>query len=213
MIERTARNSQATRQLILDAVGRVLIRDGFQGLGINAIAKEAGVGKPLIYRYFGGLPPLLEEFGRDADFWLGLDDILAEADRESGGEPPNDYSGLMRLVLLSYTRILRRQPLMQEILASELSAPPELIAPLGTARRDTARAALEDFIGNAKPPEGVDAEAVFAILLAGFMYLSVRHRVEDQFWGIPIETDEEWQRFEKAMTFIVERVFSDPGKG
>ncbi|MDX1581194.1 MAG: hypothetical protein R3360_06175, partial [Alphaproteobacteria bacterium] len=166
----------------------------------------------LIYRYFGGLPPLLEEFGRDADFWLGLDDILAEANRESGGEPPKDYAGLMRLVLLSYTRILRHQPLMQEILASELSAPPELIAPLGTARRDTARAALEDFIGDAEPPEGVDAEAVFAILLAGFMYLSIRHKVEDQFWGIPIETDEQWKRFEEAMSFIVKRVYSNGDK-
>ena len=36
------RDAEATKQAILDAVGRVLARDGFSGLGINAIAKEAG---------------------------------------------------------------------------------------------------------------------------------------------------------------------------
>ena len=91
------RDAEATRKNILQAVGRVLSRDGFTGLGVNAIAKEAGIGKPLIYRYFGGLAPLLEEFGKDAHFWLAVADISAEAQHETGGRQIDDYAELVRL--------------------------------------------------------------------------------------------------------------------
>ena len=53
------RDRAATEERILTAVGEVLARDGFAAIGVNAIAKQAGVDKVLIYRYFGGLPELL----------------------------------------------------------------------------------------------------------------------------------------------------------
>jgi len=202
------RDAEATRQNILDAVGRVLARDGFAGLGINAIAKEAGIGKPLIYRYFGGMTQLLEAFGHDADFWLATDDILAEVEKETGGKQVEDYAELIRLALLGYTRVLRKRPMVVEVLASELTAPSELIAPLAKARRDTGREALLDFIHGVEPPEGVDVDAIYGIFLAAFHYLILRGRVDDGFWGVPVQTDEEWQRFEEAMSFIIRKVFA-----
>jgi hypothetical protein len=54
-----SRDRAATEERILAAVGQVLARDGFGAIGVNAIAREAGVDKVLIYRYFGGLPELL----------------------------------------------------------------------------------------------------------------------------------------------------------
>lgn len=206
------RDAEATKQSILDAVGRVLERDGFSGLGINAIAKEAGVGKPLIYRYFGGLQELLDEFGRDADFWMRLDDILVEADKETGGVPPASFAEVIRTAMICYTRVLRRSPVMQEILASELTATPDLIKPLAEARRETGVQALEEYMDGIEPPEGVDVDAIYGILLAAFQYLTVRGRVDDGFWGIPLGTDEEWKRFEDAMGFIIHRVFSGEGR-
>ena len=190
----------------------MLERDGFSGLGINAIAKEAGVGKPLIYRYFGGLPELLDEFGRDADFWMRLDDILVEADRETGGKPPASFADVIRIATICYTRVLRRSPVMQEILASDLTAAPDLIKPLSEARRMRAVQALEEFMQGVGAPDDVDVDAVFAILLAAFQYLTVRGRVDDSFWGVPLGTDDEWKRFEDAMGFIIGRVFSDEGR-
>ncbi len=202
------RDSEATKQNILNAVGRVLERDGFRGLGINAVAKEAKVGKPLIYRYFGGMPQLLEEFGKDADFWLGLDDMLVEADRETGGVHPESFSENLRLVLLIYARILRSRPLLQEVLASELTAPAELVKPLATARRDLARSALLDFMGDIKWPTDFDASATFAILLAGVQYLVLRGRVAEHYWGVPLKTDEDWERFERAVGRIADLAFA-----
>lgn len=206
------RDAEATRKNILQAVGRVLSRDGFTGLGVNAIAKEAGIGKPLIYRYFGGLAPLLEEFGKDAHFWLAVADISAEAKEETGGRQVNDYAELVRLAITCYTRILRRRPMMQEIMASELTAPPELIEPLARARRGAARVSTGKFMHGVEAPRDIDADAVYAILLAGFQHLVLRSRVAEDFWGVPLRSDEDWARLEKAFGLIVHSVFDAAGK-
>ncbi|RPI71559.1 MAG: TetR/AcrR family transcriptional regulator, partial [Desulfobacteraceae bacterium] len=59
------RDSEQTRRALINAVGSLLARDGFQAVGVNAVAKEAGVDKVLIYRYFGGLPGLIAAFGKE----------------------------------------------------------------------------------------------------------------------------------------------------
>lgn len=202
------RDPDSKKREILDAVGRVLTRDGVPGLGVNAIAKEAGVGKPLIYRYFGGLSELMSEFGHDANFWLGQDEVQEEADRMTGGDPPEDYASRIRLVVLSYSRILRRRPVLQEILVSELISQNKYVKPLALARREAAKAAIANFVGDAKPPKGVDTDAVMAILVGAFQYLILRSRVFDDYLGVPIKSDEEWLRAEETMSFIIDQVLT-----
>ena len=51
----SARDSDAMRARILEAVGRMIVRDGLAAIGVNALAREAGCDKVLIYRYFGDL--------------------------------------------------------------------------------------------------------------------------------------------------------------
>lgn len=49
------------RQQLLDAALRLINRDGYAGLTIEAIAQEAGVTKPVVYGAYDGLPALLGE--------------------------------------------------------------------------------------------------------------------------------------------------------
>ena len=39
------RNRQATEQLLIDACGRILLSHGPDGIGVNNVVAEAGVGK------------------------------------------------------------------------------------------------------------------------------------------------------------------------
>ena len=55
----TERDRDATEQRMLKAVGEMIRRDGFEKLGVNAVAAHCGVSKILIYRYFGSLDGLL----------------------------------------------------------------------------------------------------------------------------------------------------------
>lgn len=52
------RAERRTRQL-LDAAARLMDRDGFHGVSMQALAAEASVSVGLIYRYFGGKDDLL----------------------------------------------------------------------------------------------------------------------------------------------------------
>ncbi|WP_278315484.1 TetR/AcrR family transcriptional regulator [Lolliginicoccus levis] len=47
------------REQLLDAALRVVVRDGYDNVSIEAIAKEAGVTRPVVYSAYDGLEPLL----------------------------------------------------------------------------------------------------------------------------------------------------------
>jgi hypothetical protein len=92
----------ATEERILAAVGEVLARDGFGALGVNAIAREAGVDKVLIYRYFGGLPELLRLWGASGRFWPTVQ-------RAAGRGPPGRAGAAAGRALRLVLRPLHRR--------------------------------------------------------------------------------------------------------
>ena len=70
----------ATEAALLDAFEAVLLRDGLRNLSVNAVVEEAGVGKPLLYRYFGDLDGLVRAWGERRGLW---------ADLAARGDPPS----------------------------------------------------------------------------------------------------------------------------
>jgi hypothetical protein len=77
------RNRKATREKFIKAVGSILSKNGFAGIGINAVAREAGVDKVLIYRYFGGLPQLISAFGCEGNFWPSVEELAGGDELET----------------------------------------------------------------------------------------------------------------------------------
>src|SRR3954451_21955701 len=47
------------REQLLDGALAVIVRDGYDAISIDAIAREAGVTRPVVYGVFDGLGPLL----------------------------------------------------------------------------------------------------------------------------------------------------------
>lgn len=60
-------DAEGTREAILDAAEKVFTEHGFDGARIDAIAKEAGYNKSLIFQYFGDKVGLYAEVTRRAD--------------------------------------------------------------------------------------------------------------------------------------------------
>lgn len=69
------RNRPLTESRIREAALRILRRDGFEGWGVNHVAREANVDKVLLYRYFKGLDGLLSEILRSTRFWPDPDTL------------------------------------------------------------------------------------------------------------------------------------------
>ena len=53
------RDREATERRLLDTIGKMIAEDGFEKIGINAIATQSNVSKILIYRYFGSVEGLM----------------------------------------------------------------------------------------------------------------------------------------------------------
>lgn len=81
---RAVRTEQRRGQL-LAAAARPMERDGFHGVSMQAVAKEAGVSVGLIYRYFGGKDDLL--LAVIVNVLEAFVDQVPAAVREAGEDP------------------------------------------------------------------------------------------------------------------------------
>ena len=193
-----ARDVDATKRRLVDAVGAILARDGFSRLGINAIAREAGADKALIYRYFGGLPELLEAYAESATFWPTVEEMAGGSLDALAAMP---LRARWKHVLHHYVAELRRRPLTQEILAWELSERNEVTARLEEVRE---RRGLVISTALAKDlPAGVDVAALVGFFASAVHYLLLRARKIRVFNGIDLRTDEGWARLEAAATVMI----------
>ena len=195
------RNREATRQILIQAVGEVLGEKGFTGLGVNAVARQAGVDKVLIYRYFGGLPGLIKAFGQEGDFWPSIEE-LAGGDIES-----------FRLLSLeekltalgcNFLRGIRQRPLTQEVMAWEMVQRNNLTEELEIIRETRMLRFAELFL----PAEGARADltAIMAIFGAGISYLVCRSRKIRWYNGIDLNSEDGWQRIEAAVGQMVKGI-------
>ncbi len=195
------RNRKQTRAGILDAVGRLLAQSGFKELGINSIAREAGVDKVLIYRYFGGLPELLKAFAEETDFWPDLPELMREAGPSPAQMTANERA---KLLVVAFGRALRRRPLTQEIMRWELQERNELTETLARHREEQSAKLFEDFAG----PKDIDIRALASLLAAGQTYLILRSKTADVYNGLSLNSEEDWSRIERAASSVVDAAFA-----
>lgn len=195
------RNSEATRRLLIEAVGHVLAEKGFGGLGVNAVARQAGVDKVLIYRYFEGLPGLMQAFGQEGDFWPSLRE-LAGGDIDSFKLLPLEEKliGLGR----NFIKGIRARPLTQEIMAWETVHRNELTEELETLRENQMLRFYEEFLATERTD--IDLMAVNAIFGGGLSYLICRSRHIRWYNGVDLKDEEGWKRIENAMEKIVKAI-------
>jgi AcrR family transcriptional regulator len=201
------RDRETTRARLIEAVGTLLAREGFTGLGVNAVAREAGVDKVLIYRYFGGLPELIIAFGREGNFWPTIKE-LAGGDVVAFGQLP--LAEQLSRLGKNFMAAIRTRPLTQEILAWEMIERNELTVELEAIRENTMMNFFEMFFHSAN--KGPDIAAMGAIIGAGISYLVSRGRKIRFYNGIDLDSEAGWQRLEGAIDTMIRGTFAETGK-
>jgi AcrR family transcriptional regulator len=198
------RNRDATRERILAAVGNLLAREGFSSLGVNAVAREAGVDKVLIYRYFGGIEALLDTWGREV-----LADVSGAAALEA---PGGDAAERAAAALLGFARAAREHPQALEVMRWELVEDNALTRRLAELREAAGFADLERLGLDEQRARAVDLPALAAILSAGLLHLALRARTAPRWLGIPLRTRQGWARIERAAASLVRATLAGPGQ-
>jgi len=199
----TLRNREATRARLIQAVGTLLAREGFTGLGVNAVAREAGVDKVLIYRYFGGMSELMASFGREGDFWPSIKE-LAGGDIEAFGQ--QSVNEQLSQLAKNFLTAIRKRPITQEILAWEMVERNDLTVELETIRENTTMNFFDMFFPSTG--NGPDIAAMGAIIGAGISYLVSRGRQIRFYNGVDLESEEGWKRLEDVIDTMIQGMFS-----
>jgi AcrR family transcriptional regulator len=197
------RDRAATEARILAAVGEVLARDGCTGIGVNAIAKQAGVDKVLIYRYFGGLPELLRRWGASGRFWPTVGELL--------GPDPQTFLALPAAERYArffehFVDALRARPLTVEILAGEVLARNELTAILEAEREAWGQEATR-VLGGPELQRQAWAGTLMNVLVAGVQHLLVRARHIRVWNGLDLHDAAAWQEIRRAVRELAARAF------
>ncbi|MFZ1623170.1 MAG: helix-turn-helix domain-containing protein [Gammaproteobacteria bacterium] len=178
-----------TEDALLDALETVLERDGLRQLSVNAVVEAAGVGKPLLYRYFGDLQGLVQAWGKRRGFWAEVADTgppsRHKADEQSFRQQISDE-------LVAGAEHLRAHPVTLEFLAEELTATSDLSAAFAEARDDCRRPFLETMLGDPRYLRR-DNRRVIVIIHAALTYLAMRSRRSPNFMGLRLDTEAGWR--------------------
>lgn len=196
------RDPAATKQRIADAAVQLLSEKGFTGLGINAIAAAAGVDKQMIYYHFGGFEGLIRHMGSQLDVWLG--EVLPPVQ----GEP---YAKAVYRLMMAYNNSVRHNTMVQRLLAWELVEPSAVLLELEMARSvEMLKWVAQQRAAALPAPDGVDAPAINAVLMAGLNYLALREKSVGRFMSVDLSTPEGIARIAKTVEFITAKTFATP---
>lgn len=186
----TPAGRQATENVLLDALETVLLRDGLRNLSVNAVVDEAGVGKPLLYRYFGDLPGLVRAWSQRRGYWARIsgDGQLAS----SRATDDETFRHQIVAELVASAEYLRSHPVTLEFLAEELTAASDLSAAFTAARDEHRRPFLKAMLSD---PRYLRREhhRVIVILHAALVYLAMRARRAPNFMGLRLDTEAGWR--------------------
>lgn len=199
------RDKNSTKQSLLDSVGVLLEREGFRNLGINAIAREAGCDKVLIYRYFGSLEGLLDAYLYQNDFYTHMDiDLISrniKPDKDSLKET-------VKNILSNQLKQTSGNRGFQEILRWELVDDNEVLQRYAT-RREASGHALTRLLMGTLPEPRPDLEAMIAVFVSGIYYLVLRSKYVKVFNGVVLENDEGWNRINLAVDTLLDFIFEN----
>ncbi len=189
------RSRLRTEQRILDAVGALLLEQGYPAVGINAIARRAGCDKVLIYHYFGGFDELLLAFAETTELWWEVDEIIRESAADCAAIPLHEY---LQTLLDRYVAALESRPLALEVMAWEMSAQNNLTAALARTRGERGMELVKRIRAYYHQPN-IDIGGILGVFGAAINYLVIRTRKQPQQYKT-----EEWWRLQQTIARLMQ---------
>ncbi len=197
-----ARNKTNSKQQFLNAVGRILQNKGHEGLKVNDIAQVAGLDKKLIYKYFGGLDGLLDEYLHTQDFWSNVNTDL-EPDKVK------DHGKAIGLQLLQnqFDYVFQNKE-FQKVLLWGLAEERESLKKLTDDQEENGEALFSNITDPHFGDKATDFRAVMAILISGIYYLNLYSEVNGSvFCGLDLKEEKSRATIKNALKFLVDATY------
>ena len=191
-----------TKQKILLALKQQLMDQGFRGIGVNVVARRAGVSKELIYRYFGSMDKLIRQLMIREDYWAMQS--TKSIDLEKYLELIN-IEDIIKDMLFQQIEDLRNNPELQEIRRWELIDLNDLTLELAKNREVLSK----EFLKKNGIIKGEVEAGKIAILLSGILYLVLRSKTSQEWFGINLETDKGWEILKNSLSNLISGSFEN----
>lgn len=190
------RDREATEKRLLDTIGQMIAEEGFEKIGVNAIAAQSGVSKILIYRYFGSVEGLMAAYIRQNDFWLNFP--LEIPDRE-------DLPSFVKQMFQGQIEQLRNNPTLKRLYRWELSCNNDMIVKLREQREKVGISLVEKVSQlTGQPQEEIAAMA--SLVTASITYLVMLEDFCPVYNGIPLNEDSGWEQINKGIEVLISKI-------
>ena len=188
------KNREQTEEKILEAVGSIIENQGFEKVGINAIATEAGVSKMLIYRYFGGVEELIAQYLIQKDYWANTDAAMIN---------PEAVGDSIKSMFRQQVEQLRNDVTLRRLYRWELSTNNQNIRQLRNRREENGCRLIKMVSALTGCPDAQVA-ALASILSASISYLALLEDQCQSYNGICLQTDEGWNQLMQGIEMIID---------
>lgn len=170
------KNRNLTEKKIIQAVGETIRTHGYTGLGLNKIARIAGVNKNLIYRYFGTVEELVEIYIRQKDYWLADNQEFSNAFSPDAPQKVM-IKAIVSLLQHQFTYFFQEKE-MQHLILSEITYDNELLKKLTLLREKIAEPFFES---TAKyfNDSSINFRGIMALVHSGIYYLVLQSQRND----------------------------------
>nr|WP_297161803.1 TetR/AcrR family transcriptional regulator [uncultured Dysgonomonas sp.] len=187
-----------TTKRLLDAVGEIIIKDGFDKVGVNAIASKAGVSKVLIYRYFGSVDNMIVEYLSQDDFWVNF----------SVDFPKNEnLKEFIKKMFRDQIYQLRNSKLAQELYRWELTSHNNVIEKL-RLKREAKGVTLITIVSQLSNHPHEEVASIATLLSAAISYLILLSNNCPTYNGIDLQNDKGWEQIACGIDLLVDKWYN-----
>lgn len=199
-------NRPLTERRLIDAVGTIIRKHGYKGLGVNAIAKEADVSKSLIYKYFISVDKLIETYILEKDYWMVSKNQMTELLEKANTK--DCLIEILVFVLQKQFDYFFNEEEMQQLILWEITEKSEMMNSVGNARESLG----EDFFALTEryfKGSDVNFHGIAALLVSGIYYLVLHGKKNKSTQcGIDVHTEEGRSEILKAIRQIIRWAFA-----
>ena len=197
------RDPEATKQGLVDAVGKILAEHGHHGLGVNKIALIAGINKKMIYWYFNSYNNLIKTYISGRDFWKPV------FERFKSTKPPKQPSvpAYISDIFSEQFNTFYDNPELQKMILWQVSESNPLLREVSEEREAQAEPIARLTDAHFKDSD-INFRAVLALILGGIYYVIWHSKTnKSKVCGIDINEERERVAFQKAIRQVIDAVW------
>ncbi len=189
---------EATENKLIVAIGQMIEENGFEKIGINAVAAKSGVSKILIYRYFGSIDGLITAFIRKNDFWLNFPNKFPEK---------KDIPAFIKGVFHKMVIQLRTNSVLRRLYRWELSSNNNIIEVV-RRQREVAGNEIIANISKIMMCENKNLAAIATLITSSITYLAMLEDNCNVYNSIRIDQETGWKQITDAIDMIIDNTFN-----